>query len=509
MKQITFQETIDKICLLCITLGTIVILVLVVGSKICPNDRCLFRTNPHVERFSWENQKISAKDNAFILDFDRPVSRATVEDNLEVEPLLPGRISWAGKRLVYTLNNVIPYGRNYRLSLQDVQEQFKGRAELGEQIEPFIAEFQSRDRAFAYVGSEGDEAGRLILNNSTKQNQTILTPPNLTVIDFHFTPDSEKIIFSATDNTINQKGIKDLLIYEVSTGLSKDNSTKMPGQLQTLLAADNYQNNKFDLAGEKGEIIIIQRMKKDDPNDFDLWKIERGKIPQKLNTQGGDFVVTPDNKSIAIAQGEGIAIIPIQSKQETENALNFLPQYGQVLTFTRDGTGAVMINFHKDNAQLRYTQSLFYVNNQGIEKELINIEGSILDCKFSPNGSNLFCLLTELTKNDQEFQEKPYFVAVDIESEQVIPLLALPHYQDIKISIAPDGFGILFDQLITENNLTEDTKITQLPKEELFSDSAELILSSRLWLLSLPNLDSPQPSLQELPIKGFKPQWSP
>ncbi|AFZ47846.1 hypothetical protein Cyast_1891 [Cyanobacterium stanieri PCC 7202] len=509
MKKVTYQETIDKISLFTISICTIIILILVIGSRVCPNDICLFSTNPHVERFSWDSRKINSNDNAFILDFDRPVSRESVEDNLEIEPALPGRISWAGKRLVYTLNNVIPYGRSYRLSLKDAQEQFRGREELGAEIEPFVGQFQSRDKAFAYVGSEGAETGRLILNNTTKENQTILTPENLTVVDFKFTPNTEKIIFSASERNNNQDGVRDLFIYEVTTGLSDDGNPKIPGQLKTILGKDNYLNNRFDLAGENGDIIIVQRIRKDDPTDFDLWKIEEGKIPQKLNTDGGSFIITPDRSAIAIAQGEGISIVPIQRQQEEVESLNFLPQYGQVLTFTRDGTGAAMINFNTDNPELRYTRSLFYVNNQGVEKELVTIEGSIVDCEFSPNGNSLFCLLTELIETETEFQEKPYFVGIDIESENVIPLLALPHYQDIRISISPDGSGILFDQLVTESMMDENNMLDDMPAGELFSDSAELILTSRLWLLNLPRADSPQASLQELPIGGLKPQWSP
>ncbi|MBL1211292.1 MAG: hypothetical protein FWJ34_16955, partial [Geminocystis sp. GBBB08] len=89
------------------------------------------------------------------------------------------------------------------------------------------------------------------------------------------------------------------------------------------------------------------------------------------------------------------------------------------------------------------------------------------------------------------------------------PLVALPKFQDMKISIAPDGFGILFDQLITENDVPQNSLKTALPDDELLTDSAELILSSRLWLLALPSQESTQPQLEELPIAGFKPQWSP
>ncbi len=504
-----FKQPIDKICFFLITVFSFVIVVLIGSNKICYQEKCLFNNQPQVKEFSWANQKIGAKDRAFYLVFDRPMSHDSVEENLKIEPAINGRISWSGKRLVYTLNQIASYGKSYRLSISDAQEKFRGQTSLGEAIQPFVAEFESRDRAFAYIGSQGEESGRLILNNSTKENKTLLTPDNLTVLNFKFTPDSKKIIFSATDKKDENGEFKQNNIYEVITGLSNDLTTQIPGEVTLILNGDEYQNNKFDLAGENGEIIIVQRIKKDDPQDFDLWKLETGKIPQRLNAQGGDFVVTPDGNGLAIAQGEGIAIMPLET-QADKSLINFLPKYGQVLTFSNDGSSAAMINFNKDNSELQYTRSLFYVNNQGTEKELLNIHGSIVDCKFTHTGGQLYCLLTELKQTEEELlQERPYFVAINIQSGQVIPLIALPKHQDIEISMAPDGLGLLFDQLVTQSDINPKALQNISPEEELLTDSAEVIVGSRLWLLTLPTADSPEAKLDELPIAGFKPQWSP
>ena len=507
-----FKQPIDKICFLLIAFLSFLIVVLIGSNKLCYQNKCLFNHKPEVKEFSWSSQKIGAKDRAFYVVFDRPMSQQSVEQNMRIEPALDGKISWSGKRLVYTLNQIVPYGKNYRLYLSNAQEKFRGQNKLGEKIQPFVSEFQSRDRAFAYIGSpEGEESGRLILNNSTKQNKTILTPPNLTVIDFKFTPDSEKIVFSAINEKDDNSEFKKINLYQVTTGLSKDFTTKTPGQIELLLNGEEYQNNKFDLAGEKGEIIIVQRISQKQPQNFGLWKIENGKIPQQIEDgDGGDFIVTPDGKGIAIAKGEGIAIMPLENEKNNPSLVNFLPQYGQVLTFSNDGSSAAMVNFNKDDSELQYTRSLFYVNNQGLQQELLNINGSIVDCEFNHRGSQLFCLLTELEETeDKLIQEKPYFIAIDIQSKQIIPLIALPKYQDIKMSMAPDGLGILFDQLVTEN----DSRQPNLPEinreKQLLTDSAELIVGSRLWLLTLPTTDLPQAQLQELPVAGLKPQWSP
>lgn len=501
MNSKVFSNPIDKICLSLITILTIVIAILISGNKICINNQCLFNNYPKVKEFSWQDKKVGVNDIAFILTFDRPMEHESVEKNLIIEPPLPGKISWAGRRLVYTLETTIPYGENYRLSLLQGREKFRGKNKLGTQIQPFVTEFQSRDRAFAYIGSEGKETGNLILYNSTKKNQTILTPDDFNVVDFKFSPNGEYIIFSASEKNSGIEGLRFLQIYKVSTGISNNGTTKIPGEIELILDNKDYQNNQFDLAGENGEIVVVQRINRNNPSDFDLWLIQPQKMPQRLNTQGGEFLITPDGENMAIAQGEGIAIIPLKKDAEV---LDFLPKYGRILNFSKNGTGAAMVNFNTQNLALRYTKSLVYVNNQGIEKELLNIKGSILDCDFNYSGSNLYCLLTELIQKKDEYLEQPYFVFIDIKTGKVIPLVKLPSYQDIELSLAPDNLGILFDQLRPQSsdNNTETNN-------DLITDSGESIIGSRLWLLTLPSLQSPNPQLEELKIAGFKPQWSP
>jgi hypothetical protein len=498
-----FREPIDKICFTLIATFTLIITILVGGSKICINNKCLLENHPKLTDFTWENKKISAQDKAFILTFDRPMDKNSVEGNLLIEPPLPGKISWSGRRLVYTLNFPIPYGQNYRLSLKNAREQFRNTNSEGSEIEPFIAEFSSRDRAFAYIDSEGEDLGKLIIYNDTKQNQTILSPENLAVVDFKFSANGEYIIFSATEKTKGIEGLTELDLYRVTTGLSHNGEIRIPGEVELILDHQDYQNNQFEVAGDNGEIVVVQRVNRKNPADFDLWLINGKNPPKPLNQQGGEFLITPDSKAVAIAQGEGIAIVPLDDKEQESKAFDFLAKYGSVLAFSKDGRGAAMVNFNKDNEELRYTKSLVYINNQGLEKELINLNGSIIDCDFNPLGNQLYCLLTKVIETEDEFREEPYFVLIEIESGNVIPLVFLPNYQDIKLSVAPDGFGILFNQIITneeQSNNQENQSNTEV---------SEPIFRSNLWLLKLPSLQSPKPELKELFIAGLDPKWSP
>ena len=488
-------QAIDKIAIASIMTFSCLIGFLVWGTNACGTN-CPFQVKPQVTDFSWQGKIIGKKDRAFLLTFNRPMDRDSIEANLITEPPLPGKISWSGNKLAFTLNGPAPYGENYRIFIEDGQQQFTGSDQLGAKIQPFFGQFRSRDRAFAYIGNRGEEQGRLILYNWTQQQKTILTPPNLVVFDFEPYPQSDRILFSAATKEDGIDGISKLQLYTVTTQLNQELTTASKSTLKLVLDNQEYQNNKFDLS-QDGQTIIVQRINRQKPADFGLWKIEANNPPQPLkNSQGGDFLLTPDSQTLAVAQGEGIALLPL-----TPNAqpLDFLPQFGRVVSFSPDGTAAAMVNYNTDNADLRYTSSLFYVNNQGIEKELVNLEGSIIDCQFNPTATYLYCLLTEL-RSETEFYEQPYLAEINLKTSEIIPLLALPQYQDSKISMAPDGLGILFDQVLTSNS--------ELTAAQSGNESPDVI-TSRMWLLIPPSDQTSTHQLDQLPLIGFHPQWLP
>jgi hypothetical protein len=485
-------QPIDKLAITLIVSLTLVIGGLIWLGNSCGN-QCLLQTGPRVKEFSWENREIGAEDQAFIITFDRPMDHASVEKNLVIDPALPGKFSWAGRRLAYTLTSPIPYGEKYHLQIEGAREQFRSGNRLGQTLAIFEREFKSRDRAFAYIGTNGEEQGRLIFYNLTEEKKTLLTPADLTVMAFEFYPDGKKILFSAVAKNQGVQGIRELQLYQVD-------SSQSPAKIELVLDNKDYQNNHFDLAKD-GETIVVQRIERRNPINFDLWAVKSGEKPQQLNIQGGEFLIAPDSKTLAVTQGEGIALLPL--KTETK-PLDFLPKFGRILNFSADGTAAAMVNFNTDNAKMRYIRSLFYVNNQGLQKRLLNLQGSIIDCQFNATGSDLYCLLTELVTNSQEYKEKPYFAKIDVKTGQVTPLLELADYRDIHISLSPDSLAIIFDQLRT----SYDTN----PTNPLTTDSGETIISGRLWMLIPPLQDGVKASksdLIELPLAGIRPQWMP
>jgi hypothetical protein len=269
-----------------------------------------------------------------------------------------------------------------------------------------------------------------------------------------------------------------------------------------------YQNLKFDLSPD-GQILVVQRGKKDDPGDFGLWFMpvnsknsqEKPTLKRLKSQPGGDFIITPDSKAVAVAQGQGAAILALEA--ETSKPLDFLPQFGLVQAFSKDGSQAAMVKFNSD-----YTRDLFLVTNQGVQKQMLRTKGSIVSCQFDTASPTLYCLLTQLLPGEL-YQEQPYLVAIDLKSGQQKPLLVLPPDQrNVEMSLAPDGLGLLFDQVVPQTTPTDSS-----PANMLTTDDGQAIATSSLWLMPLLPISDPAAANEikpeQLPLVGFHPRWLP
>lgn len=465
-------------------------------------------TAPRVRDFSWQAKQIGAEDMAFILTFNRPMDRASVESQVRIAPPLPGKLSWAGRRMAYTLNQPAPYGTTFQVQLQEASDRFSANRARPTLIQPFVGKFATRDRAFICLGMEGDDAGRLVLYNLTQQGKTVLTPPELAVADFEPYPQGDRILFTATQRSSLRRGSFDPKLYTVSTGIHIDSPDQQsidpsaPGKIKLILDNADAQILKFDLSPD-GQTIVVQRADRQNLTQSGLWLLRDDASPQLLNNQpGGNFLITPDSTALTIAQGQGLAVLPLDS-QGTSQPLDFLPKFGTILSFAKDGSAAAMVKFNTD-----YTRSLFWVTNQGMQKEVLRTTGSIFSAQFDPLNQTLYCLLTQILPG-AEYKERPYIAAIDLRTSKLNPLVILPVQQDLQISLAPDGTALLFDQ----------TTSTRQPIAKSLQPEPGTI--SKLWLLPLQrshqppstaqpgNDGSPAVAPEALPLSGAHPRWLP
>ncbi|PZO40660.1 MAG: hypothetical protein DCF19_12320 [Pseudanabaena frigida] len=460
-------------------------------------------TSPQVRDFSWQSQRVDANDTSFSLTFNRPMNRESVEKNLKFDPPLAGKISWSSRRMSYTPLAPATYGKNYTIKLENAYDRFATESEKKIAIEPFTGKFSTPNPRFAYIGSQGEEKGRLVLYDVLQKDRRILTPPNFTVLDFRIYPDRQRILFGAIETA--GQSLLDQKLYVVTTGIDReDRFVSIPPEIKPILGSDDYQNFKFDLSPD-GKNILVQRLSRQQVGRYGLWLIKEGQQPRSLDNQpGGDFMFTPDSASVAMAQGEGVAILPLEPQAPP---LDFLPRFGTVLNFGRSGTQAATIKFNKD-----YTRSLYLVNNQGLQKELTKIGGSILGAQFDPQEKTIYCLLTDVEQDAAKniFREKPYLAAIDLESAQLRRILELPSQREIQFNISPDGQSILLNSAIPSNNDSSNTQSISEDSARASRNPRTPQVPTQLILLSISNSQSsnlPQPEM--LPMFGTFPRWLP
>lgn len=472
-------------------LGTVALLALVIALVLWWGDRSLLR----VTQFSWEGKKVGVADRAFVLSFNRPVDRASVEKNLEIEPRLPGKMSWSGRNLFYTLTERPIYGINYQIKLQGAKKSYSERPDA-----TFTSPFSTRDRAFAYIGIAPEERGRLLLFDIAQQKKTILTPADLAVTDYAIYPQGDKVVFSAYELADGSEGMSQQQLYTVTTGLEFQGSatSQRAGKLEVLLEAKDYENQKFALS-ENGNTLIVQRKNRRYPSGAELWAIFDGESPTDLNIPGGDFALAPDGKSVAVSQQGGVTVIPLVGEGEEPK---FLAGYEKSLGFSPEGSKQLLVKNNPD-----YTRSLVLLEGDGETRELFKSFNPIVSCQFEPREEKfIYCLKTDLVLSETQqgqYQEEPYLSAIDLASGKDFPLLALPNYRDVQMSMSPDGAALLFDQVIAA--LPNDPKALVMSKGRAIADG-------RLWLFTLPELPTNQETLEEIPEElnpGFKPQWLP
>ena len=474
----------DRLMLAAIAILSIAILVV-----LWRGDRSLLQ----VKDFSWDSRIVSSADKKFSLQFNRPVDKASVEENLSINPPLPGKISWSGKNLFYTLSERPIYGRNYQVQLQGAKQSYGNP-----NSEFFVALFTTRDRAFIYIGIAGEERGRLVLLNITQQKKVILTPADLVVTDYDIYPDGNKIVFSAYEPTGRTLQENSQRLYTVTTGLNFQSGTgsQKAGRLKLLLDAKDYDNLRFAVS-EGGNTLIVQRKNRRNQTDNGLWVMIDESPPRPLGIPGNDFFIAPDGKTVTVAQQGGILIEPLVAEA---GGRRFLPGYAKSLGFSADSSRQFLV---KDNSD--FTRSLYLLERNGKSQELFKTVNPIVTCELEPRQEKvMYCLKTDLiTDESGEYQEEPYLSAIDLTTGIDAPLLALPNYRDVKMSMSADGVALLFDQVIVSN--ANDPQAINISPNKAITDG-------RLWLFTLPELDGKTEISELLPEElnpGFNPKWLP
>lgn len=122
-----------------------------------------------------------------------------------------------------------------------------------------------------------------------------------------------------------------------------------------------------------------------------------------------------------------------------ESDFDFLPQYGMVLDFSRDGRQVAAVKFNPN-----FSRSLYVVDIFGEHRELLTINGSIIAGQFDPKGEFLYAILTRI-EGEGHYREVPYLALFDLKTKELFKLKDFDPQQELYLSLAPDGRTLAVD----------------------------------------------------------------
>ena len=81
-----------------------------------------------------------------------------------------------------------------------------------------------------------------------------------------------------------------------------------------------------------------------------------------------------------------------------------------------------------------YTRSLVVIQN-GTAKALSRTISPAIGCRFKARSPELYCLKTDVIEQNGQYQEELFLSVINLETTKEIPLLALPNYSDVQMSV--------------------------------------------------------------------------
>lgn len=459
------SQPIDRWVVLISLLCTLILGILLIARYVTP---------PQVREFNWQQQRVAAQDRRLVLRFNRLMDADSIAQHLRIDPPLTGIGRTIGQRWIFSLSQPAQYGQAYRLFLDQAED-----AQGDPMTTPFVGEFRTPDRQILTVGLEGEERGRLVLVNLEIGSRTPLTPAGLRVTQFE--PQGSQVYLFATDSTPQAQDL-----YR----LDLNNQT-----FERLLEHEGYQNLRLHVV-PTGSLAVVERFRVG--GGVEIW-VSRNRRFQPLaldNLFAGDFIITPDETSLLMAQGQGISVVPLAPNVPTET---FLAQYGQALSIRSDGTQAAMVQFNPD-----FSRSIWVVSHLGNEVEVISVEGSVLSGAFSTADTVLYLLATDL--DPDTLNESPVLLALNWRTGQQIPLVEVPFPAELDFAISPDGRTLVY------SIMQPSTGIPQANSP--ISITGQSIAAAQLWALDVSQMRDWQalgeiPAPQPLGIPGVGVAWIP
>jgi Tol biopolymer transport system component len=146
-----------------------------------------------------------------LLQFSEDMAKETLDGRLEIDPTVPGRVSWTGRTLSFAPVNPLEVGATYRVRLRAGAQSQSGR----EVREELAFSFRVVGPRIAYLGPVGSHVQDVWLLEPRGGPPIRLTHSETGVLGFDVSPDGSRIAYAEGNSTGPGSDIK---VIGVDTG---------------------------------------------------------------------------------------------------------------------------------------------------------------------------------------------------------------------------------------------------------------------------------------------------
>jgi Tol biopolymer transport system component len=320
------------------------------------------RVGVRVVALSPERGATSVSSRAAIrVTFDQEMEQTSVEERFAISPPVEGTFQWEGQTLVFRPAQPLAHNMDYTVTLLQGAESLRGR-DIPREV---IWHFHTRRLQVLYLAEQGKTVD-LWVTDSEGQRQTALTAVSVAVWDYAVSPDGQRIVYSAEE----ESGAVKLWLMDAD-GQNKVPLTK--GEAQCSAAAWSLDGRRIAYerrpmgAGDGSSSTGTPRVWL-----LDLQTREARPLFPDGQTLGYTPVWSPDGGKLAFFDpvNGGIAIYDLESRE-----LSFIPnEMGGVGRWSPDGEVIACPQFFLQGRQF-YSHLVLHTLADGSTRDLSALAG--------------------------------------------------------------------------------------------------------------------------------------
>lgn len=434
-------------------------------------------------------QKVNpSQQRQLLIHFNHSMDRRSVETNFSLEPETKGTFSWSGRTLAFTPEEILPYEQSFQLKIK--------KAAFDENSIPlaqdFHFQFTTNPLLFAYIGSEGEEAGRLVVSTVDGASRQIITEKKLSIDSFSVSTDGNRIYILGYIENLYNNHRNELYVYDLQKK-----------QLIQLTNDKYYLNKAFHLSPDGGAILLF-RVQVDAAGVYltgvQGWMSSLPEVHFKKFLDGNALSLnsyfSPDG-SYLLYRDSTFQLLEL-NKHQVDTSL-FLGDFDHSYGF-HPSLPVLLFNQYDYTDVFSMNNFLILFYGDGHQQKVDFGQGLTRDTVFTPDGKSL---VTIFSKPEEAFEDREslyplrifHLYLYDIATQKIEQLTSSFDYSEEAPTVSPDSKYLLFERYET---FSKDVVID--PAYRDVADSLSSIVSSgKIW-----RMDMRTREFHELPMKGTK-----